>query len=277
MLHHIKELEKRTNKDRVEYVKEVLNNQGIEFKTQPFRFRVLKGENIIVNHFCQSETDKQLLLTAHTNKYFSSPGANDNASGVAVLLQIIENLQKRKNFENLGIKIVFFDHEDGLAVLDGSTYFSKHYDLSSISFLLNLDMVGAGDTVTISPNIKRYAENLYVKHILSTLKKRDIKLFSFNLPPLLVEDHLPFLWKNVPTISLNVMPARDQTYLKERIKSSWLSKFKEIMLVRFMRKRHPMFVMRHRHNELDTSEHIDPDSLKLCEEIVVDIIGFHLK
>jgi len=83
MLHHIKELEKRANQRRVEYVEEILTNKGISFKTQPFRVRLQQGKNIIVDHFSQSKDKNQLVLTAHTNKFFSSPGANDNASGVA--------------------------------------------------------------------------------------------------------------------------------------------------------------------------------------------------
>lgn len=276
MLHHIKELEKRTNKDRVEYVKEVLNNKGIEFKTQPFRFRVLKGENIIVNHFCQSETDKQLLLTAHTNKYFSSPGANDNASGVAVLLGIIEDLLEKKAGDGLGIKIIFFDHEDGLAYVDGSSYFVKYFDLSSIAFVLNLDGVGMGNTCTMSPKITFKSKSAYTTHLLEILKKRNIQFHSFNLPPLFSEDHVPFATKGVAAVSINTMSESDLQYLRNAEKKPFIAKLALMLFYRgAFRKQHPMVIMRHRHNELDTSKYIDSSSLDLCKKVVMEMIDFH--
>jgi len=52
MLTHIQQLEKRTNDGRTEYIKNILIKEGVQFRIQPFRYRLLKGENLIVDHFC---------------------------------------------------------------------------------------------------------------------------------------------------------------------------------------------------------------------------------
>ena len=276
MLTHIQQLEKRMNKDRTEYIKKILVSMGVTFRTQPFRFRILKGENIIVDHFCQSTNKSLLLLTAHSNKYFSSPGANDNASGVAVILGIIELLLERKYGEKLGIKIIFFDHEDGLAYVDGSSYFVDHSDLSCINFVLNLDHVGMGNSITMSPKFTAETKNTYTNHLLDILEKLEVKFHSFQLPPLMVEDHIPFVKKGIAAISLNIMPDTDMRYLIQIEKKPFIIKLASMLIYRgALSKMHPMMVMRHRHNELDTSKYIEPSSLELCRKIVMECIDFH--
>lgn len=277
MIEHIKKLEKKTNKARTDYVKQVLDSINVPFKVQPFRQRILRGENIIVEQFC-GDSNNQLLLTAHTNKYFSSPGANDNASGVAVLLEVIKHLKQSHLKKVTGIKIVFFDHEDGLAILDGSSYFANHTDVSKISFVLNLDGVGMGNSVTISPKITSNISNDYIDFFLQCLDKMNVKHFSFDLPPLMVEDHVPFIQKSVTALSVNLMSEHDLAYLKGLESKSRLQILKETLIYRgYNRKNHPMTIMRHRHNELDTSVYIQEKSLQLAFQLTIQMIDYHTR
>ena len=277
MIDHIKNLEKKTNKERTDYVKQILNKMNVSFSVQPFRQRILKGENIIVDQFC-GDSRRQLLLTAHTNKYFSSPGANDNASGVAVLLEVIKHLSQLHLKKDAGLTIVFLDHEDGLAYLDGSNYFVNHTDVSRISFVLNLDGVGMGNSVTLSPKIASSTSNDYIGYLLQYLDKNNVKHFSFDLPPLLIEDHMPFIQKTVLAISLNLMPESDLAYLKDFTNKPWSKKLIEALFYRGSnRKNHPMTIMRHRHNELDTSDYIQEESLQLALRMAKEMINFHAR
>lgn len=277
MIEHVKKLEKKSNKERTHYVKQVLEQMGVAFSVQPFRQRILRGENIIVEVFCGNSSN-QLMLTAHTNKYFSSPGANDNASGIVVLLEIIKHIKQLHLKKNTGIKIAFFDHEDGLAILDGSSYFVNHTDMSKISFVLNLDGVGMGDSVTISPMIKNNTSNDYINFLLQCLEQMSVKHFSFDLPPFMVEDHMPFIKKSVTALSVNIMPEHDFTYLKSIINKSWMQKLKISLVYRgFNSKNHPMTIMRHRHNELDTSFYIQEKSLQLAFQLTMKMIDYHTR
>jgi Zn-dependent M28 family amino/carboxypeptidase len=67
-------------------------------------------------------------------------GADDNASGVAVLLNLAKKL-KKKNKGNNYLFIAFSGEEMGLL---GSNYFTKKptIDLSKANYMLNMDMVG---------------------------------------------------------------------------------------------------------------------------------------
>ena len=78
-------------------------------------------------------------------------GADDNASGVAVMLQLADSLRKKHKGNNY-LFISFSGEEQGLL---GSNYFVKNatIDLSKVNYMLNMDMVGrlrADSTLSVS-------------------------------------------------------------------------------------------------------------------------------
>ncbi|MGB5437866.1 MAG: M20/M25/M40 family metallo-hydrolase [Maribacter sp.] len=68
-------------------------------------------------------------------------GADDNASGVAVLLQVADSLLKKGPKSNNYLFMAFSGEEIGLL---GSNYFAKNptIDLGDVSYMINMDMVG---------------------------------------------------------------------------------------------------------------------------------------
>ncbi|PKA82541.1 PDZ domain-containing protein [Ulvibacter sp. MAR_2010_11] len=68
-------------------------------------------------------------------------GADDNASGVAILLHLAERLQQQKDAQHNYLFIAFSGEEMGLL---GSNYFVKNptIDLKRVSYMINMDMVG---------------------------------------------------------------------------------------------------------------------------------------
>lgn len=95
------------------------------------------------------QPDSFLVFTAHydhlgamgKNAYF--PGANDNASGVSMLLNLAKYY--KKNPSKYSIAFIFFSGEE--AGLLGSKYYSEHpiFPLSKIKFVTNLDLLGTGN------------------------------------------------------------------------------------------------------------------------------------
>ena len=71
------------------------------------------------------------------------PGANDNASGVSLLLNLAKHYSK--NPQPYTIVFICFSGEE--AGLIGSKFFSEHplIPLEKIRFLINLDLAGTGD------------------------------------------------------------------------------------------------------------------------------------
>jgi aminopeptidase YwaD len=93
--------------------------------------------------------DSVLVITAHydhlggmgSETFF--PGANDDASGVALLLALAKHYAK--NPARYSVAFISFAGEEG--GLHGSKYFSENplFPLNKTRFLTNLDLVGTGD------------------------------------------------------------------------------------------------------------------------------------
>ena len=68
-------------------------------------------------------------------------GADDNASGVAVMLQLIDSLSNSQDKNNNYLFMAFSGEEIGLL---GSNYFAKNptVDLAQVNYMINMDMVG---------------------------------------------------------------------------------------------------------------------------------------
>ena len=73
------------------------------------------------------------------------PGANDNASGCAMLLNLAQHYSKPENKPKYSIAFIAFGAEE--AGLLGSNYYVEHplFPLKKIKFLLNMDIMGTGD------------------------------------------------------------------------------------------------------------------------------------
>jgi len=104
--------------------------------------------------------DSIILITAHydhlggmgKDTYF--PGANDNGSGISFLLSLAKYYAK--NPQKYTIAFICFAGEE--AGILGSKYFTENplIPLSNIRFLINVDMVGTGETGATVVNATQY-------------------------------------------------------------------------------------------------------------------------
>lgn len=99
------------------------------------------GHNIIARK--QGTNGKTLVLGGHYDTVAAGPGASDNGSGTAVLIELARVLAQ-KQLKNTLIFIAFDAEEFGLI---GSRYYTDHLsdaDRSNIAAMLNFDMLGGG-------------------------------------------------------------------------------------------------------------------------------------
>ena len=150
--------------------------------------------------------DSFLVVSAHYDHlgimgphvYF--PGANDNASGVAMLLELAAHYARPENRPAYSVVFLLFGAEE--AGLVGSDYFVHHplVPLKRIKFLMNLDLLGTGEKGATVVN-GRVFEGAYHRltvlndahHYLSALGARGRAANS---------DHFPFSEAGVPAFFL---------------------------------------------------------------------------
>lgn len=123
-------------------------------------------------------------------------GANDGASGVAVLLSIAHILKNNK--VDFGVDIVFFDAEDYgyegdlLNYSIGAKYFAqKKPDYINPQFAILLDMVGDKEAVfKKEPNSMNFAPDI-VNLVWNLASELNLKTFSNEFSSPIYDDHIP--------------------------------------------------------------------------------------
>jgi aminopeptidase YwaD len=168
-----------------------------------------KTRNVIAYIKGNIKPDSVVMITAHydhlgmmgNTAYF--PGANDNASGVAMLLSLARYysnpIHKPRN------TMVFLALSAEELGLKGSQYFTEYpmFDLKTIKFLINIDMAGNGDQGITVVNGTIYHEKFdrlqqinNEFHLLKQVKMRGEACNS---------DHCPFYRKGVPCFFIYTM------------------------------------------------------------------------
>lgn len=125
--------------------------QTIEVNIQSKYIRNYKTANVVGYIEGKSKKDSFLVMTAHYDhlgrmgKKTIFPGANDNASGIAMLIQMGKYFAQKENQLEYSILFIAFAGEE--AGLIGSKYYAESpwNDLTKIKFLLNMDLLGTGD------------------------------------------------------------------------------------------------------------------------------------
>ena len=212
--------------------------------TQPFTHMDDKKEihmhNIIAEFKATSdiENPKTIVFAAHWdsrpisekdiiegNRTFPLPGANDGASGVAVLLEVANQLKSIERPCN--VRLLFFDGEDygdflGSSqstfndldagnVLLGSKFYAQNHGKKSPDFIVLIDLIGKeGLTIYREPYsevrakeandiVFSVAKNLGYTSVNDTSKPRFVDEISTNP---IIDDHIPLLKVGIPSVCL---------------------------------------------------------------------------
>ena len=174
--------------------------QGFRFDGDQPKYRNVLG---IVRGSDPEPADEYVMICAHYDHVGVIngeiyPGANDNASGTAMVLELAESLQKLEPRPKRSILVAFWDAEEkGLL---GSRHFANNptVPLAQIKIVLNIDMVG-----TLQNNsFEFFGTNAAtgIREIVSRLIVPDDPDIDFSSEYLLASDHSSFYAKNIPAV-----------------------------------------------------------------------------
>ncbi|NQV37338.1 MAG: M28 family peptidase [Candidatus Marinimicrobia bacterium] len=206
------------------YLINILTRYADTVFTQPFQYTELRDhktyelENIIAQF---NPTDENhLLLGAHwdTRPWADSDqyselrnepilGANDGASGVAVLLEIARLF--KINPPPIAVTIVLLDGEDlgvsgsNESFAQGSQYFAKNLPIAMPDNAIILDMIGDTDlSIPIERNSYQIAPKL-VKELWRMAENLHLSAFESTIDKSIYDDHIP-LWDyaGIPAVDI---------------------------------------------------------------------------
>lgn len=190
-----------------------------EVTLQPFEFRQ-QNQSVQMNNILArfgGNGGGTILLAAHwdtrpfadrdpnpANRNKPILGANDGASGVAVLLEVARVLKSNPPLNS--VIIVLFDGEDyGKSVSSmflGSQYFAQNMGSWTADFGILLDMVGDQD---LELPMERYSWNAdpeLTEAIWKRAEEIGLSAFQRRLGTAVIDDHLQLIDAGVPTVNI---------------------------------------------------------------------------
>jgi len=202
-----------------EWMTAELKKTAHEVIVQEFRYRQFTLANI-VGRF-NTRARRQVLLCAHwdsrptadmeiveAKRRMPIPGANDGASGVAVLLQLARMFREKP--PSIGVIIVLLDGEDyGDFVRDegvflGSRYFAANMrKFATPEYGILLDMVGDRDLRIYREAISERRARRINSLVFSTARELGYgRTFVDQVGEAITDDHIPINDAGVPCIDL---------------------------------------------------------------------------
>lgn len=205
-------LEGRSNAARQAALARYLEARDIPFQRHSFATFEGAGDSFSVDI---GTGDRVLLLAAHHDAVPGSPGANDNAASVAILLALRERVQRAVP-AGLRVRLLFAACEE-IGYL-GARHYVRQVGVKGIAGVLSLELCGIGDSLAVWD---AGGETPF----LSTLRaafdglglRSDESYHVVGRIPVFGSDHRAFAAAGVPAYGLTVIPRANAQPLREFI------------------------------------------------------------
>ncbi len=272
-MEYVKALEGRDSPARGEQVLAALHSFDIKPVIQECRWPKIR--NIIVDSPSEPGAKRQ-LFSAHYDAVKGCPAANDNASGVAVLLGLCREIKRIR----VPARVVFFDREEAwfrtpllrLGLL-GSLYYVWRNDLRQLAAVYNLEYCGRGELLGVWPVRAREASLAAVREVAEAAARLALPFQTVHIPwPLLSSDHLSFRLKGMANaITLSLLPQSQVPALENLLTG--------LSIPRLLTGHRPVLpeLLSSVHTLMDSSSRLSESSLQLILSLVLELIeGYRL-
>ncbi|RJP23851.1 MAG: M28 family peptidase [Candidatus Abyssobacteria bacterium SURF_5] len=196
-----------------DYILNHLRVNGVDVKEQPFEARTPLGTKKMKNIIgvLPGLSSDVIIVGAHYDTKlfngFEFVGANDGASGTAVLLELSQCLQPKQTGTTLWL--VFFDGEEAFVKWSpaDSLYGSNHYvdrlqasgEIKNVKAMILLDMVGDSH---LSIETELYSTRWLRNIVWNTAERMGYQKQFTTAPAWIQNDHLPFLKRKIPALNI---------------------------------------------------------------------------
>ncbi len=159
----------------------------------------------------QGKSDSIIMFTAHYDHLgmigdIMYPGANDNASGVSMVLNLAKHYTDKRKTDYTMVFVMFSGEEAGLL---GSRFMANNppFELSKVKSLINFDMVGTGDDGILMLNAKEYPQ---LDSLIIEMNNKE-KYFDYMRSSYVTysSDHAPFYDKGVEAFFIYALGNND--------------------------------------------------------------------
>jgi len=204
-------LEGRSNDARQAALAHWLQTRGVPFRRHAFHTFEGAGENLVVE---VGHGARALVLIAHHDAVPKSPGANDNAASVAILLSLLERWAARE--PPTRVRILFAACEE-IGYL-GSRAWVRAHGVADVRGVLSLELPGVGDSLAVWD---ASAPTPFLETVRGALEglglRADDGYHVVGRIPVFGSDHRAFAAAGVPAYGLTSVPAAETEALRQFI------------------------------------------------------------
>ena len=205
----------RGKQQTLDYIRKTLAPLTDNLVVQPFYYREMNGRNIwaTLKGTAKQGAPERIMIGAHWDtrplqgkeKHLVNLGANDGASGVAVLLELARVLSISP--PAVSVDLIFFDLEDmgninGLPFAIGSQQFVKANSNFKPSAGIIVDMVCDKSLSILRERHSQKRAKSLNNQIWRVASKQKATAFKRRKGIFITDDHLPFLEAGIPVIDL---------------------------------------------------------------------------
>ncbi len=204
----------RSNTQREAAVARFLGARGVPFCRHAFSTFEGRGENYSVD---VGEGPRVLALIAHHDAVPGSPGANDNAAAVGILLHLMGRLARTPP---AGLRVRFlFPAAEEVGYL-GTRQYVKDTPPEGIAGVLSLELCGRGDSIVVWDAAE---QEPFLAGVTSAMEsaglRRDEGYHVVGRIPVFGSDHRAFAAAGVPAYGFTIVPAREADALRRFVLS----------------------------------------------------------
>ena len=202
-------LEGRGNAEREAAVAAWLTSRGVPFARQRFETFEGRGENFCVE---VGRGARALVLIAHHDAVPGSPGANDNAASVAILLSLLERWATREPASR--VRVLFSACEE-IGYLGARAWVRAH-GAADVAGVLSLELPGVGDSLAVWDVA---TETPFLGRVRSALEgiglRAEASYHVVGRIPVFGSDHRAFAAAGVAAHGLTSVPAFEADALRQ--------------------------------------------------------------
>ncbi len=203
-------LEGRSNAEREAAVARYLRARSVPFTLHRFASDEGAGENFAVD---VGAGERVLLLAAHHDAVPGSPGANDNAAAVGILLSLLERLAAAPP-PTPRLRFLFTAAEERGYL--GARHYARETDVGQLAGVLSLELCGIGDSVVIWDAAD---ETPFLSTVGAALEgiglARDRGYHVVGRIPMFGSDHRAFAPLGVPAYGFTLVPSANAEALRQ--------------------------------------------------------------
>jgi len=265
LLSVVRRLEGKSDRGRKRVILDYLTEAGIPYELHRYREWFVPTDNIVITK--PGSSRRQILLLSHYDTYHGNPGANDNASSVAVAIETIRQLISKSI--HCTIKALIFDDEEQSPLRPrpclGSRKYVSKIGVKDIAGVFCLELCGFGDSVAIWPVADEDKGSRMLEEVTSALAARKIRYELIPRLPGFTSDFMPFRKAGVrDAFCFTAAPSGQRDKLLRTFSTPILKLLFTVEIPKLLgMTKHLPEMIRYYHTRHDTADTLSEDSLQM--------------